>query len=231
MSDDSNATGSASDTPADYEIEIFEVRQGSAEGSYYPLTFVTSRGEVGCQYYAVPNASKAVIWVGGVGGGFDSPANQLYPRLAHDLQAEGIASLRVCYRRITELEECVLDVLAGLDWLANGGVERLALVGHSLGGAVVIQAGTASDRVRGVVTLATQSYGADAVMELRPQCGILLVHGRDDQVLSLQSSEFVFQMAHEPRKLVLYDGAGHGLDEVAVEVERVVYAWLRERLG
>ncbi len=231
MTDDPGATGPAGGTPADFEMEIHEVREVAPEGTYVPLTFATSRGDVLYHYYAVPDARKAVIWVGGVGGGFDSPANQLYPRLARALQAEEIASLRVRYRHPTELEECVLDVLAGLGWLENEGIERLALVGHSLGGAVVIQAGTASERVRAVVTLATQSYGADAVMELGPDCGILLVHGRADQVLPPQSSEFVFQMAHEPRKLVLYDAAGHGLDEVAVEVEQEVRAWLRERFG
>ena len=199
------------------------------EGTYVPLTFATSRGDVLYHYYAVPDARKAVIWVGGgVGeGSICQPISCPTPGTCPAGRGDRLAARTVS--PATELEECVLDVLAGLGWLENEGIERLALVGHSLGGAVVIQAGTASERVRAVVTLATQSYGADAVMELGPDCGILLVHGRADQVLPPQSSEFVFQMAHEPRKLVLYDAAGHGLDEVAVEVEQEVRAWLRER--
>ena len=230
MSDDPRATDPTGDAGAEYEMVVREVRQAPIEGTYTPLTFVTSRGDVLCHYYAVPATRSGVIWVGGVGGGFDSPANQLYPRLACAFQAEGIASLRVRYRYATKLEECVLDVVAALGWLENEGFERLALVGHSLGGAVVIQAGTTSERVRAVVSLATQGYGADSVMELGPQCAILLLHGRGDQVLPPQCSEFIFQMAHEPRRLVLYDGAGHGLDEVAFEVEQVVREWLRARL-
>ncbi|MBF6589675.1 MAG: dienelactone hydrolase family protein [Ktedonobacterales bacterium] len=212
-------------------MEVMDVQQESAREGYLPLTFVTSRGDVACHYYAVTEPRRAVIWVGGVGGGFDSPANQLYPRLCRDLQGEGVASLRVRYRHPTNLEESLLDVLAGLGWLENEGVEALALVGHSFGGAVVIQAGTASETVRGVVTLAAQGYGADAVAELGPECGLLLLHGTADTVLPPEGSRLIYQMAHEPRRLILYDGAGHSLDEAADEVERTVRAYLLERLA
>jgi pimeloyl-ACP methyl ester carboxylesterase len=225
-----NENPPAPDDSAELDMEITEVLPGEEGEGYLPLTFRTTRGEVTYRYYPVTNARRAVIWIGGAGGGFDSPANQLYPRLAEALRAEGIASLRVRFRDPTKLEEAVLDVLAGLGWLQDEGIERLVVVGHSFGGAVAIQAATAADTVRGVVTLATQSYGADAVMELGHECGILLLHGRADTVLPPQSSDFVFQMAHEPRRLILYDGAGHGLDEVAPEVEQVVRSWLRERL-
>jgi hypothetical protein len=33
-------------------------------------------------------------------------------------------------------------------------------------------------------------------------------------------------LAHEPKRLQLYQGAGHGLEEVAEEVEHLVYEWL-----
>jgi pimeloyl-ACP methyl ester carboxylesterase len=39
-------------------------------------------------------------------------------------------------------------------------VQRVVLVGHSFGGAVVITAGAVHDRVAGVVALASQTYGA-----------------------------------------------------------------------
>jgi pimeloyl-ACP methyl ester carboxylesterase len=226
-----SAEGSGAGEAAELDMEVRDVRLEDERDGYVPLAFLTSRGDVECRYYPVADPRRAVIWVGGAGGGFDSPARDLYPRLARALQAEGIASLRVRFRQPTQLEEAVLDVLAGLGWLQNEGVETLALVGHSLGGAVVIQAATAGEAVRGVATLATQSYGADAVIELPRECALLLLHGKADAVLPPQSSEFVFQMAHEPRRLVLYDDAGHGLDEAASEVEALLRAWLRERLG
>jgi hypothetical protein len=36
--------------------------------------------------------------------------------------------------------------------------------------------------------------------------------------------------AHEPKKLVLYDNSGYGLDEVAVEVFQKVHEWFLENL-
>lgn len=223
------------DTPGEnageIEMQVDEIQQGPAQDGYTPLTMRTSRGEIACRYYALPEAKRAAIWVGGIGGGFDSPADDLYPRLCRALTAEGITSLRVRYRQPTNLEECLLDALAGLGYLEHEGIEALALVGHSLGGAVAIQAGTASESVRAVVTLATQTAGAQMVGELPPDCGILLLHGTADTTLPARCSEDIFGLAHEPRKLVLYDGAGLGLDAVAAEVEREVRAWLVERLA
>lgn len=213
------------------DMEVFDVTAEDERDDYIPVTMHTSRGDIACQFYDAPDAVSAVIWVGGVGGGFDSPAKDLYPRLCRELQPRGIASLRIQYRSPTDLEECVLDVLAGLAMLESEEIDALALVGHSLGGAVVIQAGTASDGVRAVVTLATQSYGAaDVVEELPEDCALLLIHGVDDTVLPSASSDYVFSLAHEPRRLVIYEGAGHGLDEVADAVARVVREFLLAHL-
>ena len=41
------------------------------------------------------DATKAVIYVGGVGGGWDSPARELYSKLASKLASNGINSLRI----------------------------------------------------------------------------------------------------------------------------------------
>ena len=80
------------------------------------------------------------------------------------------------------------DVLAGAKFLHSEGKVALGLVGHSFGGAVVIQAGTVLDWVKTVVTLATQSFGAEAVADLAAHASILLIHGADDQTLSPTNS-------------------------------------------
>jgi thioesterase domain-containing protein len=100
----------------------------------------------------VTGAKQAAIWVGGVGGDWDTPAQGLYPRLCQELTSEGIASLRVHYRYPTELVEAVLDVLAGITFLQDEGIESIALIGHSFGGAVVIQAAAQAEDVHTVVT-------------------------------------------------------------------------------
>jgi hypothetical protein len=136
---------------------------------YTPVRLVTSRGGGGgvdCRYYYTAGASNAVIWVGGVGGGWDTPAKGLYPHLCQKLIIKDINSLRVCFRYPTDLCESVLDVIEGIHFLERQGIESVGLVGHYFGGAVVIQAAAAdasSNTVRTVVTLSTQRYGAQGV--------------------------------------------------------------------
>ena len=161
---------------------------------------------------------------------FDTPARGLYARLSEELTGEGIASLRVKYRHPTILDEAVADVLAGTAFLEMEGVESLAVLGHSFGGAVVIQVASMDPSVRTVVTLATQSYGTEMVHRLGPSCSILLLHGTADRVLPPSSSRFVFDSAREPRAFILYDGAGHGLDETADEIYQEVRNWITEKL-
>ncbi len=215
----------------DLSMEVYETRaEPGPDGSYQVVTMETNRGDLICHYYAVPEARSAAIWVVGVGGGFTSPASGLYPRLCKELAAEGTASLRVGYRDPVNLSESVLDVLAGIGYLAGEGIERLALIGHSFGGAVVLQAGTATDAVRSVITLATQTYGAEVVDELPRECALLLIHGKDDTTLPPACSELIYTLAHEPKRLVILEHAGHSLDEAAETVYREVRGELLERL-
>lgn len=175
-------------------------------------------------------AVQGVIWAGGVGGDWDSPAQQLYPRLGQILARSGIASLQVRYRQPTQINPSVVDVLVGIRFLQDQGIESIALVGHSFGGAVVIQAAAETLAVKTVVALASQTYGTDSVVELATRCSLLLLHGAADPVLSPACSEQIYARALEPKQLIVYPDAGHNLDEVADEVEDAVLNWLTEQL-
>jgi predicted esterase len=108
----------------------------------------------------------------------------------------------------------------------------MGLVGHSFGGAVVIQAAVeASDIVSTIVTLATQSYGAaEAVSKLKQGTSLLVVHGADDKVLPVYCSEHVYEQAHEPKRLNIYKRTGHGLDEASEDVYDLLYGWFVNKL-
>lgn len=188
-------------------------------------------GDVATRYYAANAARRGVIWVGGVGGGWDSPAEDLYPKLSEALTEVGISSLRIRFRNPNSLRDGVADVQAGIDFLQNQNVAEIAVVGHSLGGAAVIQAAAQNRDVCTVVTLSTQSYGADPVARLGPYCSILLVHGVADRVLPWRSSAFVHRLAKEPRRIVLIPDAGHVLNEAASEVRALVRDWIIEELA
>jgi len=205
---------------------------------YTPIRLVTSRGGGGgvdCRYYHTAGASNAVIWVGGVGGGWDTPARELYPYLCQKLIRKDINSLRVRFRYPTDLYQCILDVIEGIHFLEQQGVESVGLVGHSFGGAVVIQAATttaasSSDTVRTVVTLSTQSYGAEGISGLKQGSSILLIHGTDDKVLPPYCSSYVYSLAYDPKEIIFYRGATHGLDEAAEQVHQMVHDWLVKHL-
>ena len=176
-----------------YEMVISGIHRQDREDAYIPITLETTRGDVETRLYEAPGASRGVIFVGGAGGGWDTPMKGvLYPQLCERLSGERIAALRVRYRDAGSLEECTLDVLAGLALLRDESVEAAALVGHSFGGAVVIQAAAQSDMVRICLPLSTQSYGAAPAAVLGPRCSIFLFHGTDDEVLPPSCSEYVY---------------------------------------
>jgi cephalosporin-C deacetylase-like acetyl esterase len=207
---------------------------------YTPIRLVTSRGGGGgggdCRYYYTAGASNAVIWVGGVGGGgWDTPARELYPHLCQKLIRKDINSLRVRFRYPTDLYQCILDIIEGIHFLEQQGIESVGLVGHSFGGAVVIQAATtiaaaSSDTVRTVVTLSTQSNGAEGISGLKQGSSMLLIHGTDDKVLPPYCSSYVYNLANDPKEIIFYRGATHGLDEAAEQVHQMVHDWLVKHL-
>ncbi|MFQ4146449.1 alpha/beta hydrolase [Chlorogloeopsis sp. ULAP02] len=214
-----------------FERIVRDVHVGQQQEEYYPVKLITSRGGIHCRYYPLKDTEQAAIWVGGVGGDWDTPARGLYPLLCQQLTKEGIASLRVRYRYPAELEESVLDVLAGINYLHDEGIQNFALIGHSFGGAVVIKAAIQAPDVRTVVTIATQVYGTETVADLATRCSLLLLHGTEDRVLPPDCSQRVYQLALQPKRIILYPNADHCLDQVADEVTQAVRDWIVEQLN
>jgi pimeloyl-ACP methyl ester carboxylesterase len=214
------------------ELAIRGVRHGPPEDGHGLVVLDTTRGEVELRHYAVPGAPAAALFVGGAGGGWDTPGRgRLYPELCDDMTAAGVAALRVRYRRPNDLPECALDVLAALAYLEDQGVERAALVGHSFGGAVVAQAAAHSELVRALVPMSTQSFGVDAIAHVPAGCATLLVHGTADEVLPPTCSRYAYGLAPEPKALRLFEHARHGLDEAADEIRVVVREWILRALA
>ena len=194
----------------------------------------SARGPVETRFYHRPDFDCGAIYLGGVGGDFDTPACGLYPALCTGLMPSRVCGLRVRFRDSRNLDESVSDVLTALRFLHQKGVQDTAIVGHSFGAVVAARAAANSNRhasfVRAVVLLATQAHGVESLADLSPTCGALLIHGTDDTVLPPSCSQYAFQMAHEPKKLTLFPGAGHSLDEVASEVRTEVRRWVLDRV-
>ena len=210
-------------------LELRDVEAGPELGGVEQLTLKTDAGDIPCRFHQAQEGSAAVLWVGGAGGGLDGPAGGMYPRLAAQLARQGIASLRLHYRLPNRLSDCVLDTLAGVACLRQRGRTRVALVGHSFGGAVVISAGSISDETVGVAALSSQTQGTSRVGALSPR-PLLLMHGSADQALPDTCSRDLYSRAMQPKRLLLYPGCRHGLDECCDEVDRDLLGWLRDVL-
>src|SRR5438046_1338002 len=91
------------------------------------------------------------------------------PSPAIDRLAADAAARQGACRRRGELRGCVAEVLAGVAALVEKAAMPVAVVGHSFGGAVVIQAGLASPTVTAVAALSSQSFGTDGVERLAPR--------------------------------------------------------------
>jgi dienelactone hydrolase len=213
-----------------WEIPIRRVAASMGSGDFDEIVMQTDRGPVTAREYPAAGAPTGVVLAGGAGGGWDSPAKGLYPRLASTFSDDGTTAVCVRFRDSRNLDESTHDVLAALSFLRGKGVFSLGLVGHSFGGAVAIRAAAVCDEAGAVAALSTQSFGTEPVGLLSPRCALLLLHGTADSILPPSCSEQVFAAAGEPKKIALLDGAGHALTESAGVVEEEVLAWMKRHL-
>ncbi len=219
-------------TPAELAMKIEDVVTGPppqgdlGEG----LTFRTNRGELNGILHRSPGASQGVVWVCGARGGFGGPGPGIYEYMAEELRDRDITSLRLDYREPNNLNECALDLLTGVSGLKGMGCGPVVVVGHSFGGAVVIATAAASPYISGVVSLSPQTYGAMGAPLIAPR-PLLLVHGKADTRLPYSCAVQIHQMAQEPKKLVLYDGAEHRLEECREELQELLGEWIPETLS
>ena len=207
------------------------LRPPSATG--VPVSIQSERGDIRAVLQHAPGNVAGAIYVGGFDGGFDGPADGIYIDLALALLEHGISSLRLDYRIHSSpgvVEEAVYDVLRGVSYLKEAGVEKVALVGHSFGGAVVIEAAAKTPDVAAVVAMSSQTYGTRHVAKIAPR-PLLLIHGQDDQRLPPSCSEYIYARAQEPKELIILPGARHSLRQKRDAVFDLVVEWLGSKVG
>ena len=209
-------------------LRLIEAKTKPVDDARTEVMLITSRGDIRCILHPA-SGDAAVIWVCGALGGLDGPSFGIFKDLSEELVTEGITSLRLDYRVPGYVPQCVPDVLIGIYFLSQEGTKNIGLVGHSFGGAVVIQAGVLSPQVKTVVGISSQTYGAHPVGRLSPK-PLLLVHGERDQNLPADCSRQIYQWAGEPKELVIYKDNGHFLRECHDELHDLLKDWLVSKL-
>ena len=194
------------------------------------VTLDTTLGEVGCLFHRTEPLEMAVLWAGSwKGEGQGQRTSPISSAVAEDLLEDGIASLMLRYRQNAQLGACIRDTQAAVSFLEGQGARRIALVGHSFSGAVVISVAPLSKSIVAVVALASQTYGAASVRHIHPK-PILLVHGTADQRLGTHCSEQIYSWAKKPKELVILEDASHGLWERKDDLLPLLGGWLRDKL-
>ncbi len=211
-------------------LDVMGIVEAEASPGLRHLEVYCPDGLLTLLWHGPREAADVVITLGGAIGGLLGPARALYLRLGENLTDEGIAVMRVHYRRPGIIERCLLDAAAAADLAAREEGRRFIFMGHSFGGAVAVQAGIAlGEHTAGVVGLATQSAGCEnaAALGATP---LLLMHGGQDQILPVQASEAVRALAGGG-ELVVYPDADHGLASVADEIAATLAEWIPARFA
>ncbi|CAF1608021.1 unnamed protein product [Rotaria sp. Silwood1] len=129
--------------------------------------------------------------VPGIDGGYTGP-DDIYPELAKEIIAyPNLISVQMDHRFRGNLDPCVQDLLETIDILKlNYNVRRVVLV----------------------ATVGSQTTGAGSVGQLsRKGKACLFIHCTGDDCLSPTCSRELYQLAGQPKELVLYYGDNHGV--------------------
>ncbi len=105
-----------------------------------------------------------------------------------------------------------------------------ATLGCSFGDAVVVQPVFNEESLKTAVRLSTQNYGIESETQLSEDVSVLLIHGEADETLPLSNSIYAYNLAHEPKRLRIYENIRHGLKEVSEEVYMEVKNWIEDSL-
>jgi pimeloyl-ACP methyl ester carboxylesterase len=212
-------------------LEPFGLAEVEVAPGLHHIEVFTMRGILGVMWHGPFDAERIVVGCPGAMGGLLGPGRGMFHQLGLRLSEHGIGMLRVDYRRPNDLESCILDTIAAIDFAAQRNASRVIPIGHSFGGAVAVNVGAIlAQAVVGVCTLSTQSAGCETASRLAPR-PLLLIHGEQDEILPPFASEAVNQLAGGYGTVEIVPGEGHGLADDSGAIRERTIAWVLDTFG
>ncbi len=122
------------------------------------------------------------------------------------------------------------DVRAALDWLEAELPLPVIFCGFSFGAATGLRVCCADKRVAGVISLGTpvEAEGRLYTYHFLQQCSLpkLFVSGAQDQYGPTENIRKLFDLAPEPKKLVIIEDAGHFFEGHLAEMQAAIQEWV-----
>ena len=177
---------------------------------------------------------NVVLWAGSIFRNSEQQRTRpIALAVSDEIATKGISSMLLSYSDYpaqgNDLSRCIQDTKYCVEFLVHVGYEKIIMVGHSFSGAVAISAAQSSERVIGVITLASQTLGAQTVSHVSPR-PLLIIHGLADQTLGPHCGEQIYSWASQPKELVLIEGATHRLWDRRDILEPLLVNWIIEQL-
>ena len=178
-------------------------------------------------YIELNNSRGTIVAIGGTGGGFYGPS-YIYDDISNNLTKMKLSLLRVHVKPPFQL--ATMQLINAIEILiSRNNTKPIVLIGWSMGGASIIHSAkylinNNKIKVNSIITLAGQSYGADPISELNVP--IYIIHGSNDKVMGPHVAKHIWNIAKNPKELVILDGASHFMNEKDKELKKYVYKWI-----
>ena len=209
-------------------LYVIGVNEKTIASNQMRVTFHTTRGSFDALAFVREGMHKGVIMLGGTTGGFDGPSS-VYNKLAEDMFANGIASLRLDYRLPGDCVQCGIDTLLGVQYMDDEAIHDIALIGWSFGGAVALAAGSVARNVQGIAAISTMDVADCCVKRLKAK-SVLLIHGEIDQISPIDVSRNIYESSSEPRRFITYPSTGHDIHEQTNRLYSDLKSWVFDTL-
>ncbi len=186
--------------------------------------------------WIAPGARHGIIFVTGIDGGFLEPADQIYTRTAESFYHQCVSSIFVTYRAPGNVpgnvKMSVADARSAIDHLKGLGINKMAIVGWSFGGAVISHTSAEVPEIATVIGFAPQGLYAEPIAQLRQSQSLLVFYSYDDENVAYTESQFLFDKAPGNIKKEAYplSGYNHALDGTSRKIEPVFHNWLKDNL-